>query len=183
MLPTLTSAIHEKRLPNETMTQYLHRTKAEDETITERARETLEDVLPWPPESLAAPFFTNIASDSCDVMWNEPEGGGQPTEYVLNVDVAGTPITGSPFTVNHPITTLKLSGLTASTKYTVQLIAQNSYGSEIAPLATFTTMTTAKSATPDTTWKKDELIAYANENNIAVDPNSKKSDILEAING
>ena len=35
---------------------------------------------------------------------------------------------------------------------------------------------------PDMTWKKDDLIAYAKEKAIEIDPTAKKEDILEAIN-
>ncbi len=70
---------------------------------------------------------SNVAYTAFDLSWNAPAGGGaEPIVYTIDVATdAGfaSPVAGSPFTVNDPVTSLSLTGLTSNITYYYRVMA------------------------------------------------------------
>lgn len=127
----MTSGVHAIRYEDETMTQAIHRTKTTDESMSEQQHDLANTII---NEALPSGVFAAAAASlqtatTGTITWVAPAGGDEVTTYSVAVEDTGTPITGSPFTLNGDVLSLDLTGLTASTTYDTQVTALNGAGS------------------------------------------------------
>jgi hypothetical protein len=145
-MKTLTAAITENQKPNETMTQCLHRMRDADETMTHEAYDLAKAGtpppahVPAPPTGFAKPTSSGITATGAKISWKAPTGGDPVTGYSVSVKKGATAIAGSPFAIAAGTLNKVLTGLTASTAYTVVVTATNADGSKAAPALTVTTV-------------------------------------------
>jgi YD repeat-containing protein len=89
--------------------------------------------LPPPPSAPGVPSFTNVTPNTATVSW--AAASGTVTSYSYSVNSGGWINVGTALSAG-------LSGLSASTTYTVQVVATNSSGNGPASSASFTTSST-----------------------------------------
>ena len=95
--------------------------------------------VPGPPQNVTV---TGLTANSAQVNWNVPTTGGAPTGYQVQFKLAN----GATFTNFSPTTVLLLqtvTGLTASTAYSFDVIAFNSTGNSTASAAVNATTSAA----------------------------------------
>jgi len=89
--------------------------------------------LPPPPSAPGVPSFTNVTPNTATVQWTA--ASGTVTSYSYSVNSGGWINVGTALSAG-------LSGLSASTTYTVQVVATNSSGNGPASSGSFTTSST-----------------------------------------
>lgn len=138
---TMTSGVHAIRYEGETMTQAVHRTKTATETFTEQQHDLADTIIngALPSGTFAATTESAQTATTATITWVAPSAGDEVTTYSVAVEDGGTPITGSPFTLNGDVLSLDLTGLTASTAYDTQVTALNGAGSVANTAGTVTT--------------------------------------------
>lgn len=98
------------------------------------------------PENLAV---NNVLYTSFDLDWNTPAGGtASPITYTVDIALDAlfdNPITGSPFILADPVTTLSVTGLTSATQYYYRVKATGVCDSEYADGDVTTTLCEAPS--------------------------------------
>lgn len=138
---TMTSGVHAMKYEDETLTEAIHRTKDADETMTEQMHDLEATVTngALPSGTFAATTESAQTATTATITWVAPSAGDAVTTYSVAVEDGGTPITGSPFTLNGDVLSLDLTGLTASTAYDTQVTALNGAGSVANTAGTVTT--------------------------------------------
>lgn len=81
------------------------------------------------PSGFADQTISNETSSGFKINWVAPTGGDAVDNYIVDVDEAGTPISGSPFTMAGSTLSKTVSGLNASTSYNTKVTAVNEGGS------------------------------------------------------
>ena len=146
-MPTMTSVLHASKAPNQTITEYAHSQRQDGESLTECEHRLVAAAVAAGGGSVPVPtppIFTNpitvdaITDVGGKVNWSAATGGAV-SNYEVAVKDGGTPITGSPFTMAGGTLSKTLSGLTASTTYSVDVKAINGDGESAGTQITFDT--------------------------------------------
>ena len=147
-MKTMTQVLADDAQAGETLTEVIKRNQQPGETLTEtqhRMQETGGGTTPpvtAPPTGFADPTASVITATGFKITWVAPTGGDAVTNYEVSVKAGSTPITGSPFTMAGTTLSKTVSGLTASTDYTVSVKAINGDGNAAAGPVTVSTIAT-----------------------------------------
>ena len=84
------------------------------------------------------------------ISWAKPDENGSPiTNYELYVTQNGTPISGSPITIDPTVTSYQVTGLATGTNYSFTLTAINAVGTSIPSAAVTAAPQTAGGGIPE----------------------------------
>ncbi len=146
-MPTMTSVLHASKAPNQTLTEYIHSQRNVGESMTECEHRLVAAAVaagggavpvPTPPVFTNPITVDNVTDTGGKINWSAATGG-TVSNYEVSVKDGGTPITGSPFTMAGGTLSKTVSGLTASTTYSVDVKAINGDGESVGTQVTFDT--------------------------------------------
>ncbi|RLA73558.1 MAG: hypothetical protein DRG30_06170 [Epsilonproteobacteria bacterium] len=137
-MPTMTSVIHDNKLPTETLTEYTHRTKNIEDSLSGETHNILADTTIQ--YEMDTPIVSNATDNTLLVHWLDSGAWDVVNNYIVYVTNDDTPIAGSPFVMSENTFKKKLTGLTPETEYAIVVEAKNSNGRCVSDVLLYSTL-------------------------------------------